>query len=191
MEDWRNIFKIAIDETISKEIPLTLKMITNGELKKGDFVTPTVQMSDRTKKYTVYPDQNYEVVKIPIDNRFPGFFVIKHPEGGTWGFHFGKGGMGEYFNKVETSSEARFFTRYEELPYFVLRALKQNITLDIKQIVQTVMTQNLDIDQESMSKIVSDLKFVIMKLEHYGFIGTIEGKVYSLTQKGKEFLNAK
>jgi hypothetical protein len=178
------------DNTVSKEVPLTQNDIGTF-LKIGDYVTPQVALIDTSKRFSVNPETSYKVVAFPKDSRFPGAFIIELPSGTTWGFHFGKGGAGQYFNKVETTSESKFFLQYGELPYFVLTVLKENITLDIKQIISKVMAQKLDVDQKDLSKVVSQLKYVIIKLEHYEFIGTVEGKIYSLTQKGKEFLNAK
>ena len=192
MTDWRNIFKIAINEnTISTDTPVTQEMVQNGQLAKGDYVYPSIQLWDPSGAMSLKQDQTYKVIGLPLNPNFPGAFVIDIGGGKTWGFHFGKGGAGQYFVKKSTSPEAEFFIEEGDIPYHILNIIQRKITVGLKELIKLVMTQTMNVPPSQIIKVTKQVKYSIQSLNYYGYIGEIEPDVYGLTPKGKELLNAK
>jgi len=174
-----------------KETPLTREMVERGDLKVGDIVSPTVELVDRTGRYKLLPEQKYPIVSIDLNNpELPASFVVKHPSGETWAFSFDrKGATGQYFVKLHISPEESFFDKYGEIPYFVLQELHQNTQLDLKSLIRKVMSEKMVVEPEKLNSVKKQIEYSISTLEHYGYLLEFEEGFYTLTPKGKEFIN--
>jgi hypothetical protein len=174
-----------------KEIPLTRKFIEDGNLKKGDYVSPTVELQDRTGRHTLTPGQKYPVVSIDLNNsELPASFMIKIPSGDTWPFSFDReGAAGQYFVKIEMSPEGDFFEKYGEIPYFILSALKEHTELKLKDLTSIIMSEKMRVEPENLNKIKKQIDYCISTLSYYKYIVAFETNIFTLTDKGKDFLN--
>lgn len=174
-----------------KEIPLTREYVEGGNLQVGDTVYPTVNIKDRTGRYFINAGEICTVSKVdPSNTELPGYFSIKHSSGQDWPFSFDTpNALGQYFVKRVLSAEETFFEKFGELPYFILSTLHDNIQLSVKAIVTIVMNDKMLITLDNMSSVKRQIEYCIQALVHYNYIVEFQPGDYTLTSKGKNFLN--
>jgi hypothetical protein len=173
--------------------PLTKNSVSDGELEIGDSVTSTREIKSTDDKYSILPGDIYKVKGfLPNQNPYKGGFIIDF-NGQPWGFYF-NGGQAEYFNKVEMSKQDIMETRYEGLPYKILTTLTKHNFLSLKELIDTIVDQQMSVPPESIKKVKNELTRAIYSLQSLGLIGVTkitggEGKVFAVTEKGRRYLN--
>lgn len=174
-------------------IPLTDKSIPSGELQIGDYVTPIKEMKSIDLKYTLTPGNLYKVTRFFVGPNNSQGFVIDYL-GQEWGFIFGKNGSGSFFNKVILTKMDVLAEKYGDIPWKVLNILNKYGILSLKDLINIVMTQTMNVPPEKIKEVKMNLTRVIYGLQELQLIDTsrfMKGqteKTYVLTQKGKKFL---
>jgi hypothetical protein len=168
--------------------------VASGKLKIGDFVTPKVVISSPDETHYVYPDKFYKVVKFLPPKKYPGGFIID-ADGETWGFWFGKDGLGDQFQKAEFTKQEVMEEKYGELPYKVLSLLKEKQLLTLDEIVNILLKEKLSVPPENVKSVKNEIIKTIYALQELNFIVPTRVKkkgqrTFMLTNSGKQYLEA-
>jgi hypothetical protein len=173
-------------------IQLNKNSIKDGTLNIGDKVSSDIDIVSQDRNNQIKSGNTYEVVKF-LPSQYAGGFIIDF-NGQEWGFWFGNNGMGEHFQKVVTSKDDEVGEKYGELPHMVALVLYYNKMLSLKDLLNKVVNERMNVAPENVKAVKSEILNAIHYLKGKGYVATLSGlgsatqPMLSITDKGRKFI---
>lgn len=180
--DWRELIKLgSVDE------PLTIDMIRNKEIKKGDYITPVGDLPLlATGEILFKGGKYYEVMEVKTSGlivkseKSPHYIHFDSPDGGAQWFHLS-----------HLSNDEKLGV-FESLPMDILILLSNHKRVSRSSIISELQLQYYSEDKSEQAKLKNDIIRSLILLQNQGYIeaSSVIGK-YEISDRGRAFLKGK